>query len=117
MNYALKKVFNMAIGVEHHVSDRLELYGGFRTDFSGSVVDNNATISNWDIYHLSGGVTLVLGGSSITLGTVYAFGDAPTEARVDFVPTEPPSLGIASGKNLKYRKLTLLLGFQLFSGN
>ena len=113
VTYGLEQVFNVAVGYEHVFSDRLELYGGFHTDFSGNVEGNNGTMSNWDIYHISGGIMLVLGRSSVTLGTVYAFGSAPTDRGIDFIPDGGNDLNIGAGNTIKYRRLTALLGFQL----
>jgi long-subunit fatty acid transport protein len=54
----LKSITNYGIGAEFSISEHLNLFISYVTDFSAAVPDTrtNLTVSTWDIYHLSTGV-------------------------------------------------------------
>jgi hypothetical protein len=72
----LKSVLNAGVGFEHVVSEDVSLYGAFHTDYSASVGDPsvNVAVSDWDLYHLSGGVSFRLRDNRFTLGASWATG-------------------------------------------
>jgi long-subunit fatty acid transport protein len=105
----LDHVFNVAVGVEHDVSERLHGYAGFRTDFSGlertSLGNDGITLLN--IYHVSGGATVKIKNNEFTLGGVFSFGDAPV-ARELVIPGE---LEYTREANVRYIRVLAILGF------
>jgi hypothetical protein len=103
--------------VEHRFRDDLKGYASFRTDFTSTEdqTDSNLTVAIWDIYHLGAGATFDALGTVFTLGLIYAFGNADTDATVGIIPESEdadPDL-LADGKTVsyRYRRLTGLLGF------
>ena len=72
----LGSVFNGGLGFEHVVSERVSVYGAFHTDFTASVGDPdvNVAVSDWDLYHVSGGVSFRLRDNQFTLGASWATG-------------------------------------------
>ena len=108
---ALTDVLNVAVGVEHELSEKTTLYGSFRTDFSGIDTDSRAPVplADWDIYHVAGGATLTLGRSEFTVGAILARGDTTT-SRV-FDPPGDVSLPGENQVKLEYFRLSFILGF------
>jgi len=70
-------VLNIAVGVEHSLSDKFTLYGSFWTDYSarkeGSI--SNLSVTDWDLFHFMGGTTFTAFGSQFTFGMGYAYGN------------------------------------------
>ena len=58
------------------MSDDVSVYGAFHTDFSASVgsARANVAVSDWDLYHLSGGLSFRIGDNRFTLGASWATG-------------------------------------------
>jgi len=107
----LQGVFNIGLGVEHDFGNDLVLYGAGLTDFSATSGDPRVdiSVSNWNLYHLSGGVQFAFAGSRFTLGATYSFGGKarplPSVVPLELVP------GGASDMDVRYRRLVVLLGF------
>lgn len=101
--YELDPVFNVAVGVENRRQNDLQLYASFRTDFSAAPADSasNATTSTYDLYHFAGGATFKVAESEFTLGAIYAFGNSVVG---------PNRAGLAEDLDVRYRKLTFILG-------
>ena len=80
-----KQVINYGFGAEVAVNDDVSLFGSYFTDFSaaadslGRVAsfegEANASVSNWDLNHISGGLTfnILKGKTSLTFGLTYSF--------------------------------------------
>ena len=112
----LEGVFNIGLGVEHDFGNDLVLYGAGLTDFSAATGDPtvNISVSNWNLYHLSGGVKFAFAGSRFTLGATYSFGGKsrplPSVVPPELVP------GGAAEMDVNYRRLVVLLGFLFGDG-
>jgi hypothetical protein len=113
LDQELGAVFNAGVGVEHVVSDDISLYGAFHTDFSASVgsARSNVGVSDWDIYHVSGGVSFRMGDNRFTLGASWATGGTERALESAIPPEAVPGVPLGSEVNLGYSKLTFLLGF------
>ncbi|THD69726.1 hypothetical protein E7Z59_05200 [Robertkochia marina] len=91
-----KSVFNVALGYEHFLNERLTLYLSGRTDNSFFNAQTNrmggieTSISSWDLYHLTGGMTLRKGGSQISFGLLFSGGadDSYIQQGNISIPTE-----------------------------
>jgi hypothetical protein len=102
-------VVNFAVGVEQDISERVHGYGGFRTDFSGLGRDSsgNDAVTLLDIYHMSGGATLMVSDSEFTFGGVFSFGSAPV-AKELVIPEE---LEFTREADVRYFRFLAILGF------
>lgn len=104
--YAYDSVLNAAFGLEHRFENGVQFYTAFSTDFSAAdeslrAQSMIASATIWDIYHLSGGVTLGVAGHEITLGATYSFGSAGIGAN---------DLGLHPDLDVSYRRLTFVIG-------
>ncbi len=101
--YELDSVLNAAFGIEHRFESGPQAYGAFSTDFSAAPrgVPSRASLSTWDIYHLSGGATLAVAGQEITVGLIYSFGSSDIGEN---------GLGLSPELGVSYRRLTFVLG-------
>ena len=106
-------VLNAGVGFEHILSDDLSLYGAFHTDFSASVgsPQANIAVSDWDIYHLSGGVSFRIHENRFTMGASWAQGGKTRALDTPIPAADVPASFLASQVDLRYSKLTFLLGF------
>ena len=108
----LASVINGGVGVEHVINGDLSVYGAFHTDFSAATeAPNGVAVSDWDIYHVSGGASFRIGANRFTLGASWATGGKQRQLK----PLIPPGVVVGSGLDLDvdigYSKLTFLLGF------
>ena len=77
---AAKSVINVALGYEYKLSQTLSLMFGLRTDnswFDSSITKEigiKPEITSWDIYHFSGGVSMIKGRSTISVGLLISSG-------------------------------------------
>jgi hypothetical protein len=77
---AAKSVFNLAIGYEYQLKNNTSLMFGLRTDnswYDSSINKETGIkpeITTWDIYHFSGGVSVVKGRSTISIGLLLGVG-------------------------------------------
>ncbi len=109
----LKSVVNVGLGVEHDFENELAVYGAAHTDFSASVGDPdvNIAVSNWNLYHLSGGVKFAFAGSRFTLGATYSFGSEARPLPTTIPPEDLPGDGLEGDLDISYRRVVVLLGF------
>jgi hypothetical protein len=109
----LRGVLNAGLGVEHAFRDDLSLYGAFHTDFSASVgaPSANVAVSDWDLYHLSGGVSFRMADNRFTLGASWAFGGKTRALDSPLPPGSVPGSGLDSDFKIHYSRITFLLGF------
>jgi hypothetical protein len=108
-------VLNFAVGWQQRFSEKLEAYAGFRTDFSGKPDDaeNVFPLSQWNIYHLSGGAIFDLGRSHFTVGGVAAWGRSE-QTRSLTASWDGYETAASFGTQLKYLRLTAILGFSIY---
>ena len=110
-----KSVLNYGFGLEFYMSEKLNLYISYITDFS-SVVPNpstNLTVSTWDIYHLSTGASFSIGRSEFTLGLNYASGSDKVKGPVNLPESEIKNAlaDLFENSDVDYKRLKLLIGF------
>jgi hypothetical protein len=101
----LKSVLNVAVGLEHQLKKALGLYGAFNTDFNATDRDgfDDVSVGEFDLYHLSGGVSINVKGSDLTLGGTYAFSTKETvRPEVGLLPDE---------LKLSYTRFSFIVGF------
>jgi hypothetical protein len=106
-------VFNAGLGVEHVLSNDLSVYGAFHTDFSAAVGSTraNVAVSDWDIYHVSGGISFRIGDNRFTLGTSWATGGKERALNTPIPPEAVPGAPLGTAVDIHYSKLTFLIGF------
>jgi hypothetical protein len=114
----LDPVFNAGAGIEYKFTDLLGGYGGFRTDFSArptdvSTGDFTATVSRWDIYHVSLGSTFQVERSDFTLGAVLSFGNSAPFDPLNLLPGITPPPGSEREATANFTRITIILGFGL----
>ena len=109
----LGSVLNGGLGFEHVVSERVSVYGAFHTDFTASVGDPdvNVAVSDWDLYHVSGGVSFRLRDNQFTLGASWATGGKTRPLDSAVPPNAVPNAGLGADVEINYSKFTFLLGF------
>ncbi len=103
----LDPVVNLGIGVEHAVSNTVEIYGAAFTDrsaFDRESIDP-LPIATWDILHFTAGAAFQVGSIDLTLGASYGHGNGEA-LPADF-------LGQPTDVTGTYRSLKFILGFQL----
>lgn len=105
---ALKSTFNVGFGVEHKLREDLQFYGAFSTDFNSADKEggDGAAFGEFDLYHLSGGATFMVGTSELTVGGTLSLSNAKTlrTAEEDPLPAE---------LELTYMSFSAIFGFQL----
>jgi len=113
----LQSVLNYGIGAEFYMSETLNLFISYITDFSAAVPEptTNLTVSTWDIYHLSGGASFSIGRSEFTLGINYAFGSGKAEGPINLPESNIKNtlVDLLEGSELDYRRLKFLIGFSI----
>lgn len=113
----LDGVINAGVGIEYTFNELLSGYGGFRTDASARPTeveggDFTATVSRWNIYHVSMGSTFTIERSDFTLGAVFSFGESePFDPLVLLPGLRPPDDGRLATAG--FTRITVILGFGL----
>jgi hypothetical protein len=109
----LGSVVNAGLGVERQVNDDVAVYGAFHTDFSASVGSTtpDVAVSDWDLYHVSGGVSLRIRDNQFTLGALWAFGSKTRPLALPVPQEVLPNAGLDSDIEVHYSRITFLLGF------
>ena len=76
LTHETRSIVNYGIGAEFSFIESFSGFGGIVTDFSTikSGSEQNLMVSNYDIYHITGGGIVKFGRSKITLGFEYSFG-------------------------------------------
>jgi hypothetical protein len=109
----LQGVLNAGIGFEHVVSDDISVYGAFHTDYSASTggVTLNVAMSDWDLYHFSGGLSFRFRDNRFTLGASWARGGTTRPLDSPVPPEQLPQGRFDQDVTIRYSKITILLGF------
>jgi hypothetical protein len=117
ITHQLDQVVNFGIGVEHSVTENFGIYGSFSTDYStkGPDANTNMSITDWDIYHVSGGISTRVGKSDILIGLGYSFGSKTAARALDFHNASEANrlLGEPSEGEFRYRDFRFIFGFTL----
>lgn len=110
---ALRAVLNAGLGFEHVVSDDVSIFGAFHTDFSAAEGGGaaNVSISDWDLYHWSGGASFRVRDNRFTLGASWARGHKTRPIASPVPPASLPGGWLGTDVDIRYSKLTFLLGF------
>jgi hypothetical protein len=119
----LRGVLNGGIGVEYWLggvsvdegtrSGGTVLYGAFATDFTASpnVEEGEASISDQNHYHITGGTSFSVGSSRFSLGLSYAFGSKRRNLTVAGLPSSVPILGEPREADVSFSRVVLVLGY------
>ena len=109
----LKGVLNAGVGFEHVLTDEVSVYGAFHTDFSASEgsARQNVAISDWDLYHFSGGLSFRFRDNRFTLGASWARGNTVRPLDSPVPPEQLPPAHLDQDVTIRYSKITFLLGF------
>lgn len=116
----MKPVTNVAVGYENRLSEKLQLMGSFRTDFSyfdeSPLSGDQLTteISQWDIVHFSFGGVIHKNQSTITLGVTGSFGSTSEYVEDSTVSTSDPSPTLESALTItqaNYTNFGILIGY------
>jgi long-subunit fatty acid transport protein len=113
-----KSVLNWGIGVQHRFTRTVAAYGSFTTDLSAVVPENtNSLVTKWDLYHITAGGEFSVRKLHLTLGLEWAFGN-DTVNGIDLSGIEGLGNVFDPGdSDVRYDKLTLILGIQLGGEN
>ncbi|MBU2951851.1 hypothetical protein KO493_14215 [Tamlana agarivorans] len=120
---AAKSVFNVAIGYEYLLKESLSLFLSARNDmsyFDKSLNDDRGiktTISSWDIYHISSGITIKKNQSNLSLGLLFSTGNTDDYEQKGSLnnPNENDLIkGTTTITKASYGSLGLLLGYTLY---
>ena len=122
MRSGAESVLNVAVGYEYQLNESLSILASARNDMSYFDEDLNegpgikTSISSWDIYHFTAGVTIDRKNSSISLGLLYSAGkDNRYEQSGSF---NPDDLNLIEGSttitNANYSQIGLLLGYTFY---
>ncbi len=109
----LKSVLNGGIGFEHVLSSDMSFYGAFHTDYSASEgsARSNVAISDWNLYHVSGGLSFRFRDNRFTLGASWATGSRERPIDTPIPPEDLPQSGLSQDVAIRYSRITVLLGF------
>jgi long-subunit fatty acid transport protein len=87
----LKDVVNWGVGIEKNFTPDLAGYASYHTDRSARPADSppDASVTAWDLNHVTGGITFNAWRSNFAVGGSAAFGNRPipgSDIRPDRVP-------------------------------
>jgi hypothetical protein len=113
----LDPVLNVAVGLEHTLSDHFTGYASFWTDASARPDTDrfDPAMSLWDIVFVSAGAAAKIGTSELTFGLAFGFGgsdDVADGSRDRAVDDELVS-GLFNGVDLDYRSLRFMIAFSI----
>jgi hypothetical protein len=113
LSQKLESVLNGGLGVEHEVSRELSVYGAFSTDFSAAPhpSESSVSVSDWDLYHVGGGVSFRFGENRFTLGALWAFGSQPRTLQTPVPDDALPASALDETIDVEYSRVTFVLGF------
>jgi long-subunit fatty acid transport protein len=119
---AARPVLNLALGVEQQLSEHLSLNASIRNNqsyYDAQLLNQDGIkpdISTWDIYHLTGGVTMLKERSSMSLGLTFGFGQDKNRSE-QFLPQPSESAFFRNPVTVTqatYKSLGILVGYNYF---
>ncbi len=116
LEYAAKNVLNYGLGADHAFGDKLSFYLSYRRDNSTTPdnLGNDISIANWDLNHVSSGISFHFLSMEFTTGLQYSWGDGLTDQFADFGDGENGQInGRLNNQRVTYDRLKALLGFNL----
>ncbi|MFC1799503.1 hypothetical protein ACFL2Z_01135 [Candidatus Eisenbacteria bacterium] len=113
VTHELDQVINFGIGLEHSFRETFQIYGGFATDYSARKegTDTNLSITDWDIYSISGGAAFSYKRFQVTFGLGYSWGGSPRSRKSVVDPGSGEGTGFVEGAEFEYKNIKALLGF------
>ena len=107
-----KSVVDFGLGYQCRVSERFSYYAAFTTDFTFADKNDSATnsLSTWDIYHVAGGTSFVVGNVKLTAGAAYSFGSDSRSFSTLLVPPGGAPALTTLPLNVSYSGLRVLVG-------
>ncbi len=115
VTHELDSILNFGLGMEYTFNKNLKTYSSFTTDFSARNpdTDTNLSVTDWNIYHITGGTTFKILRYSLTLGLGYAFGRRQAVQILDPLPEnfQGRLIGAAGQYQFNYSSFKFLLGF------
>ncbi len=116
-----KSVFNFAIGIEQKINEKYSGNIGFRTNNSYSTkekLDNiNLTFTNWNIYHLTLGVTKKREKSNLSIALNFAYGsknDAYQWVNLTNATLQNKLIGEPQKATVNYSSFAVVIGYTRF---
>ena len=76
---------------------------------------SNVAISDWDLYHFSGGASFRVRDNRFTLGASWATGSKRRSLESPIPPESLPGTSLGDPIDIRYSKITFLLGFMFGS--
>jgi hypothetical protein len=123
LTQTLDSVLNVGAGIEYWLGGasvdrgakegRTVVYGAFSTDQSASpqIEVNEASNSNQDHYHVTGGTAFSFGSSRFSLGVTYTFGSKERDLAIAALPPAVPVIGGSHPAEVKFTRWVFVLGY------
>ena len=117
---SMKPVFNAGVAVEKKITEKLNGYAAFRTDFSNAnFEDINGLfigITDLNIYHFTTGVSMDLNDRFVGIGFEYSHGQRPDALQLFNFPTGPVEQGDLAILSRRGTCKAIYNNFNLFFG-
>lgn len=116
LTHEAKSIINYGIGFDFIMSSEIIISAGFVTDFTAKVENtetNLSSASNWDVYHITTGVSFPIGGSQTTLGISYSFGNDTFQNEINITPDPNDPDDISRETEVGFSRIKVLFGFEL----
>ncbi len=113
VTHELEQVVNFGVGVEHSFKEAFQVYGGFATDYSArkAGTDTNLSITDWDIYGVTGGAAFTYKRFQVTFGLGYSWGSKQRDMLIVADPYTGEYAGPDGGSEFVYKNIKGILGF------
>lgn len=114
VTHELNSVTNFGIGLEHSFRETFQAYCGFATDFSARKegTDTNLSITDWDIYSITGGAAFSYKRFQVTFGLGYSWGSKVSKRRASVnMQADDEDPGFISNGEFDYKNFKGIIGF------
>jgi len=109
-----ESIVNFALGVKRDFGDKYAGYLSFNTDNSSASPESDVSVTELDIFHLTGGGTAAVGRTNWMLGLSYAWGSEQTTQSIDLTPGDGGSvIDPGTPVDVNYSRLTFMVGFRV----